>query len=58
MKVLIHNKCGKIVPEFNPSSCNGCCFDSNRKFDMCIPPSVVLCHGLIFISTSKDIFKL
>lgn len=54
----MYNICGKIVPEFNPSSCNGCCFDSNKKFDMCMPPSVTKCFGSIFISTSKDIFKL
>lgn len=58
MKVLYGNKCGKTAPELNPSSCNGCCFDSNAWFDTCIPSSVTLCHGLIFISTSKDIFKL
>lgn len=58
MKILYGNKCGKIAPEFNPSSCNGCCFDSNNRFGTCIPPSVVPCHEVIFISTSKDIFKL
>lgn len=58
MKILYGNKCGKIAPEFNPSSCNGCCFDSNNRFGMCIPTFVTLCYGSIFISTSKDIFKL
>jgi hypothetical protein len=59
MKVLIHNICGKIVPEFEHYTCKGCCFDKNRiQSNMCVPPSVVKCFGSIFISTSKDIFKL
>ena len=59
MKVLMHNICGKVVPEFEHHTCTGCCFakDYNR-YNMCIPPSVVKCFGSIFISTSKDIFKL
>lgn len=55
----MHNICGKIFPEFEHHTCKGCCFakDYNR-YNMCIPPSVVKCYGSIFISTSKDIFKL
>ncbi len=55
----MHNKCGKIVPEFEHHTCTGCCFDEEAsRFNMCIPPSVVQCYGSIFIPTSKDIFKL
>lgn len=55
----MHNICGKIVPEFEHYTCKGCCFDKNRiQSNMCVPPSVVQCFGSIFISTSKDIFKL
>jgi hypothetical protein len=59
MKVLMRNICGKIAPEFEYHTCKGCCFSKDyNRFNMCIPTSVVKCFGSIFISTSKDIFKL
>lgn len=59
MKVLKHNICGKINPEFERNTCTGCCFEKdNNRYNICIPTSVVKCDGYIFISTSKDIFKL
>ena len=55
----MYNICGKVVPEFEHHTCKGCCFDkAANQFDMCVPPSVIQCVGSIFISTSKDIFKL
>lgn len=59
MKVLKHNICGKINPEFERNACTGCCFEKNyNRYNMCIHPSIVKCDGSIFISTSKDIFQI
>lgn len=55
----MRNICGKTAPEFAHHTCKGCCFAKDYpRSNMCIPTSVAKCYGSIFISTSKDIFKL